>query len=111
MSEPVLKAATSLYSEAIARGDILGVVLLVARHGKVVLYEAMGVRDEEKSLPMEKDTPFQIKSMTKPMVASSSSAHSRLFVNPHGPLPKCQKRDRPLTIERALPQGFAQGRS
>src|SRR5579859_4698113 len=45
MSEPVLKAATSLYSEAVARGDILGVVLLVARRGKVVLYEAIGVRD------------------------------------------------------------------
>jgi CubicO group peptidase (beta-lactamase class C family) len=72
MSEPVLKAATSLYSEAVARGDILGVVLLVARRGKVVLYEAMGVRDKEKNLPMEKDSPFQIKSMTKPMVASAA---------------------------------------
>src|SRR6201993_583725 len=72
MSEPVLKAASSLYSEAVARGDILGVVLLVARGGKVVLYEAMGVRDNEKNLPMEKDSPFQIKSMTKPMVASAA---------------------------------------
>ena len=72
MSESVLKAATSLYSEAVARGDILGAVLLVARQGKVVLYEATGVRDQERNLLMEKDTPFQIKSMTKPVVASGA---------------------------------------
>ena len=60
MSESVLKAATSLYSEAVARGDILGAVLLVARQGKVVLYEATGVRDQERNLLLEKDTPFQI---------------------------------------------------
>jgi len=59
MSRPVLKAAVSMYSEAAARGDILGAVLLVARHGKVVVYEAVGLRDREKNLPMEKDTPFQ----------------------------------------------------
>jgi CubicO group peptidase (beta-lactamase class C family) len=72
MSEAVLKAATSLYSEAVARGDILGAVLLVTRQGKVVLYEAVGVQDKARNLPMEKDTPFQIKSMTKPMVASAA---------------------------------------
>ena len=72
MSESVLKAATSLYSEAVARGDILGAVLLVARQGKVVLYEATGVRDQERNVLMEKDTPFQIKSMTKPVVASGA---------------------------------------
>ena len=72
MAESVLKAATSLYSEAVARGDILGAVLLVARQGKVVLYEATGVRDQERNLLMEKDTPFQIKSMTKPVVASGA---------------------------------------
>ena len=65
MSESVLKAAVSLYSEAVARGDVLGAALLVARHGKVVVYEAVGVRDREKNLLMEKDTPFQIRSMTE----------------------------------------------
>jgi CubicO group peptidase (beta-lactamase class C family) len=72
MSGPVLKAAVSLYSEAVARGDILGAVLLVVRHGKVVVYEAVGVRDRERNLPMEKDTPFQIQSMIKPVVASAA---------------------------------------
>lgn len=53
MSGPVLSAAVSLYSEAAARGDIVGAVLLVARHGQVVMYEAVGLRDREKNLSME----------------------------------------------------------
>ena len=72
MSRPVRKAAVSLYSEAVARGDIVGAVLLVARRGKVVVYEAAGVRDRGKNLPMEKDTPFQIMSMTKSVVAAAA---------------------------------------
>jgi len=99
MSESVLKAATSLYSEAVARGDILGVVLLVERRGKVVLYEAIGVRDREKNLPMQKETPFQIKSMTKPMVASAA-----LILADDGKL----ELDAP--VSRYIP-AFASGRS
>jgi len=99
MSEPVLKAAVSLYSEAVARGDILGAVLLVARHGKVVVYEAVGVRDREKNLPMEKNTSFQIQSMTKPLVASAA-----LILSDQGKL----QLDDP--VSRYVP-AFAQGRS
>jgi Beta-lactamase/Histidine kinase-like ATPase domain len=99
MSEPVLKAAVSLYSEAVARGDVLGAVLLVARHGKVVLYEAVGVRDREKNLLMEKDTPFQIQSMTKPLVASAA-----LILADRGKL----QLDDP--VSRYIP-AFAQGQS
>jgi hypothetical protein len=36
MSQPVVDAAIALDSEAVARGEIAGVVLLAARHGKVV---------------------------------------------------------------------------
>ena len=99
MSGPALKAAVSLYSEAAARGDILGVVLLVARRGKVVLYESIGMRDREKNLPMEKDTPFQIMSMTKPVIASAA-----LILTYQGKL----RLDDP--VSRYIP-AFAHGRS
>ena len=99
MSRPVLKAAVSMYSEAAARGDILGAVLLVARHGKVVVYEAVGLRDREKNLPMEKDTPFQIQSMTKPVVASAA-----LILSAQGKL----RLDDP--VSRHV-RAFSQGRS
>jgi CubicO group peptidase (beta-lactamase class C family) len=72
MSQPVLDAATTLYAEAVARGDIAGVVLLVARHGKVVLHRALGWSDRERRVPMATNTLMDIASMTKPLVATAA---------------------------------------
>ena len=47
---------------------IAGAVTLVARHGKVVEFDAVGMRDIEAGKPMTKDSIFQIMSMTKPFV-------------------------------------------
>jgi CubicO group peptidase (beta-lactamase class C family) len=44
-----------------------GVVTMVARHGKVIEFEAMGKRDIAADLPMEKDSIFRIYSMSKPI--------------------------------------------
>lgn len=44
-----------------------GAVVLVARHGKVVLYEAVGRIDPAGSAPMTKDAIFRIYSMSKPI--------------------------------------------
>src|SRR5580698_6243872 len=41
---------------------------LVARHGKVVHFDAYGKRDLESGAPMQKDTIFRIASMTKPTI-------------------------------------------
>ena len=38
MSAGVLSGGVALYEEAVARGDLVGAVLLVARNGKVVLH-------------------------------------------------------------------------
>ena len=46
-----------------------GVVTLVARHGKIVEFDAVGMADAEARQPMRKDTIFQIMSMTKPFTA------------------------------------------
>ena len=53
----------------IARGQIPGAVLAVARHGKLVYFEAFGFRDKAADAPMTKDAIFNIASMTKPMTA------------------------------------------
>ena len=55
--------------EFVDDGMISGAVMLVARHGDVVLYEAVGHRDTESRDPMRRDTIFQIQSMTKPVTA------------------------------------------
>ncbi|MGD8278401.1 MAG: serine hydrolase domain-containing protein [Gemmatimonadota bacterium] len=71
MSTALLEAGLGLYRESVERGDLVGAVLLVARHGKVVLYEAVGMRDREAGLPMEPTTMFRMASNTKPVVATA----------------------------------------
>ena len=70
MSAGVLAGGVALYEEAIARGDLVGVVLLVAKDGKVVLHEALGWRDKARAIPMEPNTMFRMASNTKPAVAA-----------------------------------------
>ena len=45
-----------------------GFQVLVARHGQVVMHEALGMADREAERPVTKDTLFRIASMTKPIV-------------------------------------------
>ena len=49
-------------------GRLAGVTTLVARHGRVVHFDAYGVRDLDSRVPVDKDTIFRIASMTKPIV-------------------------------------------
>ncbi len=71
MSREVLTAAAGLYRRAVERGEVAGAVVLVARHGRVVLHEAIGWRDIARRLPMEKDTLFRMASNTKPVIATA----------------------------------------
>lgn len=49
-------------------GRLAGVTTLVARRGKVVLFDAYGAADVAAGTPMTKDTIFRIASMTKPII-------------------------------------------
>jgi CubicO group peptidase (beta-lactamase class C family) len=51
------------------RGEVPGVVTLVARRGQVVHLEAVGQRDVDDKTPMTTDTIFRIASMTKPITS------------------------------------------
>ncbi|MHB8838919.1 MAG: serine hydrolase domain-containing protein [Gemmatimonadaceae bacterium] len=73
MSPAVLEAGVGLYREAVARGDLVGAVLLVARNGKVVLHEAVGSRHWELNLPMQRNTMFRMASNTKPVISTAIS--------------------------------------
>lgn len=53
------------------RNEIAGAVTLVARHGKVVHFEAQGLRSKEDHAPMQKDAIFSLMSMTKPIVSTA----------------------------------------
>ena len=51
------------------RGDLAGLVTLVARYGKIVHLERFGLMDLEGGKPMQFDTIFRIYSMTKPITS------------------------------------------
>jgi CubicO group peptidase (beta-lactamase class C family) len=53
----------------IDKGAIPGATLLVARHGKLAWFEAMGVLDPAGRAPMTKDAIFRIYSMSKPVTS------------------------------------------
>jgi CubicO group peptidase (beta-lactamase class C family) len=53
----------------IARDQLPGAVLAIARRGKLVHFEAYGYLDKAAGIPMRTDAIFSIASMTKPMVA------------------------------------------
>ena len=71
MDPAALTKAVDLYRAAVARDDLRGAVLYVARRGQVVLHEAVGFRHHAYRLPMEKDTLFRMASNTKPVVAAA----------------------------------------
>jgi CubicO group peptidase (beta-lactamase class C family) len=63
-----LKAFQQAMRALVDEQKLAGVTTLVARHGKVVHFDAYGKRDLEAGKPVEKDTIFRIASMTKPIV-------------------------------------------
>ena len=67
MSSQRLGRLTADMKALAERGEVSGVVTMVARKGKVVHLEAAGKRELEGGTPMQKDTIFRIYSMTKPI--------------------------------------------
>ena len=53
----------------IDNGRIPGFLTVVARHGKIVHFETIGMRDIENNKPIEADTIFRIHSMSKPITS------------------------------------------
>ncbi|MDO8677291.1 MAG: serine hydrolase domain-containing protein [Acidobacteriota bacterium] len=62
-----LKTYQQAMRALVDEGKLAGVTTLVARHGKVVQFDAYGVQDLETKTPVAKDTIFRIASMTKPI--------------------------------------------
>jgi CubicO group peptidase (beta-lactamase class C family) len=62
-----LARITDMMKRHMAAGEISGGVTLVARHGRIAHFEAVGVADVESKKPMTKDAVFRIASMTKPV--------------------------------------------
>ncbi|HWA11569.1 MAG TPA: serine hydrolase domain-containing protein [Burkholderiales bacterium] len=69
MSAQKLGRIATAFRQEIDAGKFPGAVMLVARKGKLVYAEAVGMQDKASGTPMAKDSLFRIYSMTKPMVS------------------------------------------
>ena len=69
LSSEGLNRALAAVKADVDKGALPGAVLLVARNGKVVMFEAVGVVDPATKAPMPKDAIFRIYSMSKPITS------------------------------------------
>lgn len=72
MSPEGLAKVSTAIQKVIDERRIAGAVTIVARRGKVVHFEAQGMRDIARKKPMERDSLFRIYSMTKAVVSVAS---------------------------------------
>ena len=61
----------SYFQGRVDRGEIAGIVTLVARDGKIAHLSAVGYQNVEQRVPMETDSLFRIYSMTKPIASTA----------------------------------------
>src|SRR5579859_1500508 len=69
MSAQRLKNIAGAFQKEIDKGNLPGVVVMVARKGRLVYSDAIGLQDKATGKPMTKDAIFRIYSMTKPLVS------------------------------------------
>jgi CubicO group peptidase (beta-lactamase class C family) len=68
-----LEHLRDLLQADIARGVIAGVVVLVARHGRIAWQASLGLEDgADAARPMQPHTLFRIAAMTRPVVAAAA---------------------------------------
>jgi CubicO group peptidase (beta-lactamase class C family) len=69
LSPSRLQRMSDAFKRDIDKGTIPGVTMMVARHGKIGWFEALGRQSPAAPAPMARDSIFRIFSMTKPIVS------------------------------------------
>jgi CubicO group peptidase (beta-lactamase class C family) len=71
MSKTALAAMKAEMQGLVDTQKRAGIVYAVARNGKLIALEAMGMRDIEKNLPMKPDTIFRLASMSRVLTGAT----------------------------------------
>ncbi len=69
LSSARLSYIDQIYTDKVKRGEMAGIVTLIARHGKIAHFSAIDYADIERKREMETDTIFRLYSMTKPIAS------------------------------------------
>ncbi|HTO45627.1 MAG TPA: serine hydrolase domain-containing protein [Burkholderiales bacterium] len=64
-----LERLTAGMQRIVDSGELAGMVVLVARRGKLVYQKSFGLQDKARNVPMSMDSIFRVYSMTKPVVS------------------------------------------
>ena len=71
MSAETLGELADIVQGYVEEGRIVGAELMVLKNRYIVLHEVFGLKSQEDETPMEKNTLFNIRSMTKPITGSA----------------------------------------
>src|ERR671921_592345 len=69
LSAQRLERIGQVFRQEIDQGRLPGVVVAIARKGRLAYYESFGFRDKGTGEPMPKDAIFRVYSMTKPFAS------------------------------------------
>ncbi|MGQ8815600.1 serine hydrolase domain-containing protein [Serratia sp. NA_13] len=68
LNQSLAERIQAVSQQAISEERIVGSVVLVAQHGKVIYAEASGYADREQQRPMRRETQFRLSSVSKPYI-------------------------------------------
>ena len=71
LSSERLQRIARAIQKSVDDGRIAGGVSLVARHGKIAYFQAVGMADRENHKPMRTDSIFRVCSMSKPLTSAA----------------------------------------
>ncbi|MGC1549282.1 MAG: serine hydrolase domain-containing protein [Rhodanobacter sp.] len=74
VSNTAFSQVDSVIDEVIERQEIVGAVVLISQHGRIVHQRAAGWLDRDAQRPMRSDAIFRLSSLTKPMVSATALA-------------------------------------
>ncbi len=72
LSSERLGKLTARLKADVEKGVIPGAIVLVARHGKIAMFEPIGMLNPQTKAPMTRDAIFRIYSMSKPITSVST---------------------------------------
>jgi CubicO group peptidase (beta-lactamase class C family) len=89
LSSESLARVDAMIAEQIDAKQLAGAVVLVARHGRIAHFEAMGLKTVATGEPLARDSIFAIFSMTKPITAAAMMVlYDRGLWSPDDPIAK-----------------------
>lgn len=71
LSDQTVSALAERVAEWAASGEIVGGELMIVKDDRIVLHEAAGWSDRERRVPLQRNSFYRIRSMTKPIIGTA----------------------------------------